>query len=354
MDLETPLSLPTRVTCRIAIATPHSAPSRMPHLEITNLSHRYAAAKQAAVADVSLSLKTGEIVALIGGSGSGKSTLLRCVAGLENPNSGTVTLGGRHLNPPRPVPPERRKIGMVSQSGDLFPHLNILRNTAFGLRKLARAERRDRALEALSLVGLADFAQRYPAELSGGEAQRVALARALAFQPDLLLLDEPFSSLDVILREQLRTLTLDIIRQKGITTLFVTHHGDDALAAGDRIAVLRDGKLIQCDQPRQIWKAPADPGVAALFGGINVLPSNLDSALVYLRPEQLRLCPLNPNCLTSGTVERVDFLGSNQLVLLRVPGSEPLIRVRVSPDHAVTPGMKLGVEATENDEASSV
>ncbi|MEM0895367.1 MAG: ABC transporter ATP-binding protein [Verrucomicrobiota bacterium] len=239
----------------------------MSHLVIENLSHRYPGTDTSALDNVSLEVESCEILALVGGSGSGKSTLLRAIAGLEKPTNGTISLGATTLTgPDQLIPPEKRQIGMVSQSGDLFPHLTILRNTAYGLRRFPKSERRQRALDALELVGLATYADRYPSELSGGEAQRAALARSLAFEPSLLLLDEPFSNLDASLRERLRTQTVDLLRNKNTTAIFVTHHGDDALAVGDRLAVLRDGKLIQVDEPRRVLERPADTGVSALFG----------------------------------------------------------------------------------------
>lgn len=318
-------------------------------LTLENLTHRYPAASRPALDSVSLTVHSGEILALIGGSGSGKSTLLRCIAGLEHPATGKISLGERSLSHPRHVAPELRRIGMVSQSGDLFPHLTLLRNTSFGLRHLPARARHDRALECLHLVGLSHYAHRFPAELSGGEAQRAALARALAYQPDLLLLDEPFSNLDSILREQLRTLTLDLLRSLHITTLFVTHHADDALAAGDRIAVLREGSLIQCDSPRQLWSHPADPGVAALFGSINFLPCSETGRTRCYRADELHLCSGDRHdCLACGTVERVDFLGASQLVILRIPQLESPLRIRISPEIPVQPGATLGVQCRKS------
>ena len=314
------------------------------HLIIDRLTHRYPGESQPAVDDVSLALEPGEMLALIGGSGSGKSTLLRCIAGLETPTAATITLGGRCLTHPRPVPPEKRRIGMVSQSGDLFPHLTILRNVAFGLRHLPRRQRSQRALECLAYVGLENFSRRYPGELSGGEAQRVALARTLAFQPSLILLDEPFSNLDAALREQLRCLTLDLLRQHGMTSLFVTHHGDDALAGSDRIAVLRRGRLIQCDTPREIWSHPVDPEVAALFGGINLLPCAKSSRSGCYRTHELRPCgESSPDCLACGTVERIDYLGSHQLAMLRLPDTDSMLKIRVEVDTSIEIGNTIGI-----------
>lgn len=312
-------------------------------LAITSLTHRYPGTTRPAIDRISLDVAGGEVLALIGGSGSGKSTLLRCIAGLETPREGSITLGDRELTAPRRhVPPEQRRIGMVAQSGDLFPHLTVLKNTAFGLHHLARGQRRERALEALAMVGLDRLADRYPAELSGGEAQRVALARSIAVEPELILLDEPFSNLDAALRDQLRSQTLEVLRERSITTVFVTHHGDDALAAGDRIAVLRDGRLVQCAPPRELWQRPADREVAALFGGVNLFPDTAPDQC--LRPDELGLCSGDrADCLACGRVERVEFLGAGQLVLVRPREGEPLIRVRIGAHEAVEPGTEVGV-----------
>ncbi|MCH7224720.1 ABC transporter ATP-binding protein [Haloferula sp. A504] len=312
-------------------------------LDIQSLTHRYPGNSRPAVDRITLELSRGEVLALIGGSGSGKSTLLRCIAGLETPSKGRITLGGRTLTGPRlHLPPERRRIGMVAQSGDLFPHLTVLKNTAFGLHRLPRAKRREQALDALAMVGLDGLADRYPAELSGGEAQRVALARSLATDPELILLDEPFSNLDASLRDHLRSQTLEVLRQRGITTIFVTHHGDDALAAGDRIAVLRDGRLVQCAPPRVVWRHPVDREVAALFGGVNLLPGA--EVPQCLRPEELGLCSGDQDdCLACGRIERVDFLGSCQLVLVRTHDDENLIRVQIGADDRVETGTRVGI-----------
>ena len=213
-------------------------------LQLVDLSLRYRSQKRAALSEVNLEIAPGEIISLIGPSGSGKSSLLRLVAGLTRPTGGRIQLGDECLSDPSHcLPPERRPIGLVSQRGDLFPHLTVAQNIGYGLHRLSRARRRERVAELLEAIELPDFGKRYPAELSGGEGQRVALARALAPKPEVLLLDEPFSSADPELRERLRRLTLALLRESGTTAIFVSHHLDDAHATGDRVACLKEGKL---------------------------------------------------------------------------------------------------------------
>jgi iron(III) transport system ATP-binding protein len=242
-------------------------------LEVRNLSKRYRGAADLALRDVSLEVRQGDVLAVVGASGSGKTTLLRLVAGLEVPTEGQVLLNG-HLasTPTGSVPPERRGIGIVFQDYALFPHLNVIDNVMFGLLSMRRTPRRKRALEALSIVGLVDYARRFPHELSGGQQQRVALARALAPQPSLLLLDEPFSNLDVMLKEQVREEVGQILKATRATALFVAHDLEDVLSAADRIAILKDGWLQQIDTPQAVYDRPADEYVARLFGSTNLLP----------------------------------------------------------------------------------
>jgi iron(III) transport system ATP-binding protein len=242
-------------------------------LEVRGISKRYGGASTFAVRDVSLRVERGEVLAIVGESGCGKTTLLRLVAGLEVPTEGEVLLNG-HLasTPAGSVPPERRGVGIVFQDYALFPHLNVLDNVTFGLRGIGRAGRSRRAMDTLALVGMQDYARRYPHELSGGQQQRVALARALAPQPSLLLLDEPFSNLDVMLKEQVREEVGQILRATRTTALFVVHDLEDVLSAADRIAILKDGALQQIDTPRAVYQRPADEYVARLFGSTNLLP----------------------------------------------------------------------------------
>lgn len=215
-----------------------------PALQLLDVTLRYPRQQTPALDSITLQVAAGEILALVGPSGSGKSSLLRLLAGLERPTSGCIHLGANCIaDPSTCLPPEKRAIGLVSQAGDLFPHLTVEKNIAYGLHRWSRAERKARVQELLSAIELPDFGKRYPTELSGGEAQRVALARALAPKPEVLLLDEPFSSLDPELRERVRELTTQVLRQSNTTTLFVTHHHEDAHQTGDRIAQLKEGQL---------------------------------------------------------------------------------------------------------------
>jgi len=213
-------------------------------LQINELTLKYSVKDSLALDGISLNLMAGEILAIIGPSGSGKSSFLRLLAGLEKPSSGSIDLNGICISTSKScLPPEKRSIGLVSQSGDLFPHMTVEKNITYGIHKWRRADRKKRVKEMLEAIEMSDFAKRYPAELSGGEAQRVALARALAPKPKVLLLDEPFSSLDAGLRERLRDITVRLIRDNETTSIFVTHHASDALASADRIAFFNQGKL---------------------------------------------------------------------------------------------------------------
>lgn len=212
-------------------------------------------------------------MALVGGSGSGKTTLLRMLAGLDLPDEGRVLLDGRVISDPGYAePPERRRIGFVFQHHALFPHLTVERNLAFGLHGRPRREQAETIAALLELVGLPHCASRYPHELSGGERQRIALARALAPDPGLLLLDEPFSSLDEGLRQEMRDETRAILKAKGATAVIVTHDTRDALSMADRIVVLREGIVQQTGTPEEIYYSPANAGVASFFGECNFLP----------------------------------------------------------------------------------
>ena len=223
-----------------------------------------------AVDDATVIVPQGEIVALLGPSGSGKTTLLRLVAGFEAPDAGTVAIGGQPVAGAGAwVEPENRRVGMVFQDGALFPHLTVAGNIGFGKPRAGRAE------ECLTLVGLADRAGSYPHELSGGERQRVALARALAIEPAVVLLDEPFASLDASLRATLREEVADILRQAGASALFVTHDQQEALSLADRITLLRDGRVEQEGPPEEIYAHPASRWAAGFLGAVDVLPGTV-------------------------------------------------------------------------------
>jgi putative spermidine/putrescine transport system ATP-binding protein len=224
--------------------------------------------------EVSLDVRTGELVAVIGPSGSGKSTLLKLVSGLETGHTGRIALDGEDMSR---TPVHRRHIGMVFQSYALFPHLSVLDNVAYGLklRKVATAERRQRAQALLDTVGLGEYAQRAVAQLSGGQQQRVALARALAIDPRALLLDEPLSALDAGVRGHLRDQIRAIQQRFGATTLLVTHDQEEALAMADRVAMLKDGRLLQIATPREIYEQPASRAVAEFVGLSTILPAKV-------------------------------------------------------------------------------
>jgi iron(III) transport system ATP-binding protein len=247
------------------------------HLDLRQLSVQYPGRPRAAVDDVSLGLRAGEIGVLIGPSGCGKTTLLRAVAGLEPASAGEILISGQRVEGGGVhVPAERRQIGMVFQDYALFPHLDVERNVAFGLgRKASGAERRSRVAEVLALVGLAGTEKRMPHELSGGQQQRVALARALAPGPQLLLLDEPFSNLDVDLRERLAHEVRGILKAAEATALFVTHDQLEAFAIGDVIGVMHEGHLHQWDDAYTLYHRPATRFVADFIGHGVFAPATL-------------------------------------------------------------------------------
>ena len=236
-------------------------------LEVTQLQVHYPGRPQPAVRSVSFGLHAGEIGVLIGPSGCGKTTLLRAVAGLEPVTGGDIRLSGQIVSSPSSqLPPEARRIGMVFQDYALFPHLDVGRNVAFGIHQLPAAERTARVKEVLTLVGLEGSESRFPHELSGGQQQRVALARALAPRPQLLLLDEPFSNLDVDLRERLAHEVRNILKAAQATALFVTHDQLEAFAIGDTIGVMHEGQLHQWDDAYTLYHRPATRFVADFIG----------------------------------------------------------------------------------------
>ncbi|HXF86369.1 MAG TPA: ABC transporter ATP-binding protein [Anaerolineales bacterium] len=244
----------------------------MTTLEVRNLVKKYPGASYPAVNDVSFELANGEILALVGPSGCGKTTTLRLIAGLERPDAGIIRLNDRIVASDSVfVPPEQRGVGMVFQDHALFPHLTVYENVAFGLRGRKPDEIRTTVGEMLHLVGLLSFSKRYPHELSGGERQRVALARALAPRPVLLLMDEPFSSLDADLRADVREHVRGILKAMRATVIFVTHDQEEALYMGDRLAVLQKGYLEQIGTPEEIFHDPRTRFVAEFMGDSDFL-----------------------------------------------------------------------------------
>ncbi len=250
------------------------------------LSRRYGPV--IALNELNLTMAPGELVALLGPSGCGKTTALRLVAGLEEANSGRVVFGGKDVTG---LPASKRDVGMVFQAYSLFPHMTAMQNVAFGLtlRHKTADERRRRAGEMLELVGLSGYADRYASQLSGGQQQRVALARALAIEPTVLLLDEPLSALDAKVRSRLRDEIRRVQLEIGITTLFVTHDQEEALAIADRVGVMQSGHLEQLGPPTEVYTRPATPFVAEFVGLTNRLPGEVKNGVVEVRGTRLPL-----------------------------------------------------------------
>ncbi len=250
-------------------------------LKLDQISKQYRGASTPVVRDISFILRQGELLSLLGASGCGKTTLLRLIAGFEPPQSGTIEIDGQCVaGEGRWQPPERRDVGMVFQDYALFPHLSVADNVAFGLKKshrnrktLSSAQIRQRVSEVLALVDLTGLEKRYPHQLSGGQQQRVALARALAPHPNLILLDEPLSNLDVQVRLKLRHEIRDILRKAGTAAIFVTHDQEEALSISDRIAVLNQGRIEQIGTPEEVYQSPATRFVAEFVAQANFLPA---------------------------------------------------------------------------------
>ncbi|WP_298008988.1 MULTISPECIES: ABC transporter ATP-binding protein [Anaerolinea] len=242
-------------------------------LSLRHVSKRFARNAQPAVNDLSFDLPAGQILALVGPSGCGKTTTLRLIAGLERPDRGEIFINGRLMASPQVfVPPERRGVGMVFQDHALFPHLTVFENVAFGLRGKPRAQVRETVNTLLEMVGLQALAGRYPHALSGGERQRVALARALAPRPVLVLMDEPFSSLDADMRLEMREQVRGILKEMGATVVFVTHDQEEALFMGDCLAVFNSGRMEQIGAPEAIFHTSATRFVAEFMGDSDFLP----------------------------------------------------------------------------------
>lgn len=314
------------------------------------------------VSDVTLRVGRGELMALLGSSGAGKSTILRCIAGHLEPDSGEIWIGGALMDQ---APPENRNVGMVFQSYALFPHLSLRRNVAFGPERhgASRNEAADLADEMLERVGLLELADRYPREISGGEQQRVAVARALAIRPEVLLLDEPLSSLDQTLRRELRSLLRTLQRSFEATTVWVTHDQEEALTVADRVAVLNQGRLQQVGTPLELHTRPANTFVASFVGKMNLLRAIPDAGkpdtfrlpegpvlraerdsvsrtasggsgaaaeglLLAMRPEVVQIGhpPAAPGFNRVGaTVRRISFLGDRLEIELELEGSHRLL-----------------------------
>ncbi|HEV7254530.1 MAG TPA: ABC transporter ATP-binding protein [Mesorhizobium sp.] len=316
-------------------------------LAFENVSHAFAP-NAPVLRDVTLAAEPGEVLCLLGPSGSGKTTLLRIAAGIEAQTSGRVLLNDREVAGPGVfLPPEARSIGLVFQDFALFPHLTILENVRFGLTRLSREEGRREAAIALGRVGLSRYADAYPHVLSGGEQQRVALARAIAPRPAVILMDEPFSGLDSRLKDSVRAETLDMLRQSRATAVVVTHDAEEAMRLGDRIALLRDGRLVQAGRAQDLYLRPADLFVAGFFSELNVFHGRVQNGAVDTPVGRVPAAALAEGTRATVAVRLAGFrvsaeggeiearvlsrryLGVVELFDLAVPGSDAPIRARV-------------------------
>jgi ABC-type sugar transport system ATPase subunit len=321
-------------------------------LRVEALSKRYGEVE--ALRGLDLEAGDGELLVVLGPSGCGKTTLLRLIAGLEQPTEGRVLLDGRDLTP---LAPGRRNVAMVFQSHALFPHMTVGENIAFGLvvRDIKRLEAAERVTTAAAQAGCSELLKRRPHELSGGERQRVALARALVRDPDVFLFDEPLSNLDAELRVQMRTELKELHRRVGRTTVHVTHDQVEALVLGDRVAILREGRLEQAGTPEEIWEMPTNRFVARFVGvpGMNIVPADGPLRVdglparpdleLGVRPEHLRLADEG----AAGRVALVERVGSESYVHVELTGARVVARVDAS--SAVAPGDEVNVSAAARD-----
>jgi iron(III) transport system ATP-binding protein len=331
-------------------------------LTYENVSHRYGEVE--AVRGFSLDVAPGEIVCLLGRSGCGKTTLLRLAAGIEVSTAGRILVNDREVSGEAAfLPPERRGIGLMFQEFALFPHLTNLANIMFGLKALPRHEAEHEARRALERVGLADLAQGYPHMLSGGEQQRVALARAVAPRPSVLLMDEPFSGLDRRLRDEVREDTLTVLRESRATCVIVTHDPEEAMRMGDRIALMREGALVQVDVPEAVYRHPPDLLAARFFSELNELSGRVEggkvasplgafaahglaegsAAIVAIRSTGVQLRPAGQG-VAAGRLEMRRFLGVVDLVEIAIEGLERPLKGRIREGVNATPKSEVGVD----------
>lgn len=335
------------------------APALPTLLSVEGLTKRFHGSGAIAVDGVSLTLARGELMALLGPSGCGKTTTLRLIAGFERPDAGHVRLDDQDITT---SPPERRGIGVVFQDYALFPHLDVMDNVMFGLRRLPRAERRRRAGEMLELVAMGECARRMPHQLSGGQQQRVALARTLATTPRLVLLDEPFSNLDAALRQETRREVRDMLKRAGSSVIVVTHDQEEALAFADRMAVMREGRIEQSGTPDAVYRYPRTEFVARFLGRSNILAgvargleaetvigrldintSYTGSVSLAVRPEQITLTPCAGPC--EAVVVGREFRGHDLLYWVQV-GAVRLLALS-GPDRMIAVGSPVRIATVE-------
>lgn len=334
-----------------------------PLLEIKSIQCRYQ--NDIIVNDLSLHVNKGSLVCLLGPSGCGKTTVLRSIAGFEPIYKGEICLDGRLVSKPGYTEPaEKRHLAMVFQDYALFPHMNVFQNICFGIRSYPAEEKCQTAKHMLELVGMEGFEQRFPHEMSGGQQQRIALARALAAKPKMILMDEPFSSLDPDIRENLSIEVRDILKHEGTTGILVTHHQDEAFAMGDQVGVLKDGVIHQFDTPYNLYHEPVNQFVADFIGqgvflqGTMLSPDTIETELgivkgdraykwasgskvdILMRPDDVVSHQESP---LTATVEQKAFKGADILYTLRLPTGNKILSLFPShQDHAV--GDKVGIQ----------
>jgi iron(III) transport system ATP-binding protein len=330
-------------------------------LSFESVGHRYGDAL--ALDDVSLAIAPGEVVCLLGPSGCGKTTLLRLAAGIERPTSGRVLINEQEVaGPSRFVPPEQRSVGLMFQDFALFPHLTLLQNVAFGLKALPRKEAEREARAMLTRVRLAHLSEAYPHTLSGGQQQRVALARALVPRPAVILMDEPFSGLDVQLSDNMQEETLALLRETRATAVIVTHHPEEAMRLADRIAVLRRGRIVQTGTAEDLYDHPSELFVARLFSEINEIAYRAhggaidtplgrvpapgiaegEMAILGLRERGIRV--REPGQGLPGRILHAKFLGDIALLEVGVQGFDAPLRVRTHEGRGRPRGSEVGIE----------
>ena len=313
-------------------------PRQSSGLSVSNISHAYGRTR--VIDDVSFDVGSGEILCMLGPSGCGKSTTLRLIAGLEKLQQGIIRIGDVVMaEPKRSVPPEKRSVGLLFQDFALFPHLTVYENVTFGLSGWNAVDRKTRADEVLDQVGMLNYSGRYPHELSGGEQQRIALARARAPQPNVMLLDEPFSNLDSRLRYQLRDLVLHVLKKSRAATVIVTHDPEEAMFLADKIAVMNEGRIVQIGTPEDLYFSPSDAYVAGLFSELNKVRGFIEdghvrtavgricapeiaegtAVEVFIRPEAVRIGDKSGSTATA-RVQAARMLGRSSMIHLSVAG----------------------------------
>ena len=333
----------------------------MTSLSVSHLTVNFGS--RTVISDLSFELRQGEIASLLGPSGCGKTTLLRAIAGLIQPTSGAIRFGSQLVGVSSVVlPPHKRGTGYVPQQGALFPHLSVAKNIAFGLdkNKYTKSEITDITREMIGVIGMKGMEERLPSQLSGGQQTRVALARALAIKPKLILLDEPFSALDAVLRDELRTEVVGLLRELGSTAILVTHDREEALVSSDRVILMRDGKVAQNGTPEEVYEAPISPEIAASTGDVLILPAQQsgsgatlyplslegganagsETGYVVIRPEEIRVST-SADAGVEGSLIHIDYYGHDAMLTVSVAQSTTPIKARVAGPADFTVGQKV-------------